>query len=308
MKINIAVIITCFNRKIKTVACLDKLFEACDMYNKWHSATLLDLSIFLTDDGCTDGTSEAVLKKSLGRKIKIIKGSGKCYWAGGMRLAWKEALKEKGNWDFYLLLNDDTIVFNNLFEELLSTHQYSLSTYNKAGIYSGITCDIANPKIITYGGKKAKDTITKTAIQPIGENEFPQAIDLTNANILLVSNTVVEQIGIFYEGYIHSSADYDYSLQASKHKIPVLLTSKVCGACEFDHISEKDEISKLAKMSLHDRINYVNMPTHCDKDYFTYIKRNYPHKFIGCWLLHKIRIISPTLYQKINKIRGIKGY
>lgn len=305
---NIAVIITCFNRKDKTVACLTHLFKACNSYNLIHTKSPIQLSIYLTDDGCTDGTPEAVEQICVGQDLHIIQGNGQCYWAGGMRLAWKEALKKQDLWDFYLLLNDDTTVFNNLFEELHATHQYSLSTYNKPGMYSGITCDVTNHNIITYGGKKIKDTMAKTAIDPIGENACPQAVDLTNANILLISKSVVDEIGIFHEGYIHGSADYDYSFQAKKHKIPVLLTSKICGSCEFDHISERDEIRKLSKMSLHERINYVNMPTHSDKDYFTYIKRNYPRKFIGCWILHKLRIISPTLYQTINNIRGVKGY
>lgn len=308
MKINIATIITCFNRKDKTVDCLNSLFMACSYYNQNHSQTSIKLSIYLTNDGCTDGTPEAVDQICVGQDLHMIQGNGQCYWAGGMRLAWKEALKKQDLWDFYLLLNDDTTVFNNLFEELFATHQYSLSTYNKPGMYSGITCDVANHNIITYGGKKTKDTMAKTAIDSIGENACPQAVDLTNANILLISKSVVDEIGIFHEGYIHGSADYDYSLQANKHKIPVLLTSKICGSCEFDHISERDEIRKLSKMSLHERINYVNMPTHSDKDYFTYIKRNYPRKFIGCWILHKLRIISPTLYQTINNIRGVKGY
>lgn len=60
MNIKIATIITCFNRKDKTTSCLAHLFEATKNYNIQHSQLPIELAIFLTDDGCTDGTAYAV--------------------------------------------------------------------------------------------------------------------------------------------------------------------------------------------------------------------------------------------------------
>ena len=87
--ISIAVILTCFNRKEKTVQCLRHLFAAASQYNTGHAdGEEVHLSIFLTDDGCTDGTADAVKEECEGQELHIIQGDGKCYWAGGMRLAW----------------------------------------------------------------------------------------------------------------------------------------------------------------------------------------------------------------------------
>ena len=47
-KIKIAAILSCHNRKIKTMACLESLFSI-----------IPDIDVYLTDDGCTDGTPEA---------------------------------------------------------------------------------------------------------------------------------------------------------------------------------------------------------------------------------------------------------
>ena len=55
----VAVLLTCFNRKEKTLASLVRLFEAKEAYN-----SNLNLSIFLTDDGSTDGTGDAVSTSS----------------------------------------------------------------------------------------------------------------------------------------------------------------------------------------------------------------------------------------------------
>ena len=60
MNINIAVIITCFNRKAKTIECLKHLLKAYNSYNYTHIESPIKLTIYLTDDGCTDGTADAV--------------------------------------------------------------------------------------------------------------------------------------------------------------------------------------------------------------------------------------------------------
>ena len=57
--IKVAVILTCHNRKDKTVTCLEHLFLVFDDYIK-KSHNLIGLDVFLTDDGCTDGTVETV--------------------------------------------------------------------------------------------------------------------------------------------------------------------------------------------------------------------------------------------------------
>lgn len=307
MNVNIAVIITCFNRKDKTTACLTHLFTACDSYNRLHGSSPIELSVYLTDDGCTDGTADAARKACAGQDLHIIQGNGQCYWAGGMRLAWNEALKEKGKWAFYLLLNDDTIVYPDVFDRLFQAHRFALDTYHRPGLYSGITCDINNPSTITYGGE-----IFKGKIQADGEkvttDASPKAVDQTNANILLVSKEIVDDIGIFHDGFIHGSADYDYSMQARRHGYPVMVTADVCGACEYDHLSGKDELAKLGSMTLSERMKYMKNPVRSDHDYLLYIKRNMPHKYLASIILRKIRLFSPKLYGFISHYRGLHEY
>lgn len=307
MSIKIATIITCFNRKEKTISCLTHLFEAENKYNIQHSQHSIELYIYLTDDGCTDGTANAVRNVCKGKNLHIIQGDGKCYWAGGMRLAWKEALKTENNWDFYLLLNDDTLVSTNVFDELFATHSYSLKTYGKPGLYGGIICDINNESIVTYGGEKFHSKSQGRSYN-INPSATPQEVDKTNANILLIDRSVVDKIGIFYKGYIHGCADYDYSMTAKKNNIPTLTTAKCCGKCEYDHPSGLAEIQKLMPMSFKQRKRYVNFPTHSDKDYLLFVKRHTPKRFIFSWILRKIRIISPMVYYKICRLRKIEGY
>ena len=62
-KANLAVIMTCYNRRNTTLACLNALYQQknhCDIY--------------LTDDGSSDGTTEAV--KAEYPEVQILQGNG----------------------------------------------------------------------------------------------------------------------------------------------------------------------------------------------------------------------------------------
>lgn len=301
--IRIATILTCFNRKVKTVKCLDELFEARNVYNALHTDNRIVLSIYLCDDACTDGTSEAVREKCQNEDLHIVQGNGHCYWAGGMRLAWSEATKQHEQNDFYLLLNDDTIVMDNVFDQLMACHDYALNTSGRSGIYSGITCSRYDAEHITYGGKTL-DPQTKgwRLALPTGS---PQKVGNTQANILLVAKEVVDVQGIFHEGYIHGSADEDYSMTAIRNGFPALVSPQACGYCEYDHISEKEETQLLMGMKYAERKRYVYYPTHSDHDYLLFVKRNMPQRYLISYTLRKIRLYLPSLYYKICKVRGI---
>lgn len=299
----IAVLLTCFNRKNKTVACLKSLLLTVKNYNNTTNDQA-DISIFLTDDACTDGTAQAALEVCQKEDIHIIQGNGHMFWAGGMRMAWNEALKHKQTWNFFLLLNDDTTLHPYALEELIDTHRYCIDKYGEQGIYSGITCATGHPEIITYSGD-VFESGAKGKWHRLGPAIEPQMVDQCNANILLVPQEVVNKIGIFHNGYIHGAADLDYCMQVRKAGLPALITAEVIGECEYDHFSEKEECERLIRMTLSERRKYVYHPTHSDKDYLLFVKRNIPQKYLISKILRKVRLYCPRLYYNINKVRGL---
>lgn len=293
----IAVILTCYNRREKTVACLRHLYVA-------HTCDDVVLTIYLTDDGCTDGTADAVRSEFPDKDIHILQGTGSLYWAGGMVFAWKEALKQREKYDFYLLLNDDTFVCDNVFSELFAAHEFALKVYGKSGVYSGVTCDPNDPTRITYGGG-VYENASRSKIRELMPSGTPQLVDKTNANILLVSRSVVDNVGIFYEGYVHSGSDLDYGIMVRKAGLPALITANVCGLCEYDHTADADVCRKLIQMSLKERIKYIKNPLHREHDYLLFVRRHNPRKYPITWFLHKMRCYCPALYMFINKKRGL---
>lgn len=301
---NIATIITCHNRKDKTLECLKYLYKALDVYNSGAGAQNINLVLYITDDGCTDGTAEAIRTQYKDKEIYILKGDGNLFWAGGMRLAWKEALKRHEEWSYYLLLNDDTMVDENVFPELFAAQSYCVKTYNKEGICSGVVCDLEDTTRVTYGGRVWKNFILGYSI-PLMPNGTPQLCDETNANILLVAKSVVDKIGIFYEGYHHIGADYDYGLQCGKHKIPAVITANVCGRCEYDHTTpeEDKEAKRLLGMTYKERKAWLFHPLHSYVDRIKFRYRNAKIRMPFAVLALGLLLYVPRFYYFMNDVR-----
>lgn len=296
---NIAVLVTCHNRKAKTLSCFSTLFAALDKYNGCRDASeQIRIVTYLTDDGCTDGTADAVRQLIDYQEYNVIQGDGNLFWNGGMRAAWNEALKRHEEWDFYLLINDDTDIMENAFEELLKTHDYCIEKYGRDGMYSGITCSKTDDTV-SYGGTVFTNRfLAKTKqLGPTGE---PQMCDLTNANILLVSKDVVDEIGIFWEGYKHGIADSDYAMKARKHGIPVLLTSCFVGRCNYDHDHDKEESAKVMAMSLSERRKYFSKPTRSNRDYVKFVWRHETLRLPMVLFGRFMNVYFPKLYYSMK--------
>lgn len=280
----IAVLLTCFNRKEKTLSALTAIFDA-----QKELKENVDLTIYLTDDGSSDGTGDAIRQQF--PSVKVLQGNGELYWAGGMRNSWKAALKN--DYDAYLLMNDDTDVHEGFLEELIETDAYCKKTYGKHGIYIGTTTDGITKKI-SYGGSVFTNKFLAKYIRVIPNKETPQECELGNANILLAHKDVVEKIGILSEGFIHGMADFDYTLKARKADIPVLITPNILGVCTNDHTNPYLTFHQL---SFKERVKKLYHPIGLDfKSQLHYMKRNFlyrlPLVFIAGWL----KVIFPKFY------------
>lgn len=295
---NIKVLLTCFNRKDQTISCLTSLYEVN------HRKESINIKVFLTDDGCTDGTAQAVMKQFDSRDITIIQGDGNLYWAGGMRAAWKCAIDEPTPADYYLLLNDDTDLLPNLFEELFDTEEYCKQTYGVEGVISGVTSGKINHDEITYGGKLWDNKLLGISHRVIPEDNRPVLCDAANANILLVPQSVVEKIGTFWNGFIHGCADYEYTDRARRSGFPVLLTGNICGRCDRDHdASEKEKMKMLLSMNLQERKKFFFKPNHSIKDYLNYVKRTTPLRYPLVFIGRYMNIYFPHLYYGLGSWR-----
>ncbi len=281
----IAALLTCFNRKDKTLSALRHLFDA---QKSTHPG--LELVVYLTDDGSTDGTSEEVKKNF--PEVIILQGNGELFWAGGMRNSWEEANKK--DYDGFLLLNDDTNVFENVFDQLLGTHDECLDRFGTGGIYIGSTKDAQSGKF-TYGGASFQNRFLfkYSFLEPNGS---VQSCELGNANIMLVSKHTVAKVGTLSKGYRHGVADYDYTLKALNKKIPLLVPPLYCGTCSHDH---SDIYQTFPQKTLKERFRLLRHPLGLDfNSNLLLMRKHFPVRVpfvVGAAVL---KVIFPKIYVK----------
>lgn len=287
-----AVLLTCHNRKNKTLSCLTSFFEA-ELPNNHQ------FDIFLTDDGSNDGTYEAVMEQF--PEVNITRGDGSLFWSGGMRLAWETALAYD-KYDSFLLLNDDVVLEKDFLSNLMKAERFALNEIGRKGIYSGATIEEGSDEV-SYGSSKIRKNHFIVRFDMLAPKEIPQRCEITNANILWVDNSVVEEIGILDKKYTHGIADYDYSLKAHKRGIPVYLAPNVCGMCSNDHGNNW----KSSSVPLKDRISYLKSPKGLAyNEYLYYIRRHFPlflpYSFVMLWM----KTLFPSLWDNYkNKTETI---
>ena len=127
---------------------------------------------------------------------------------------------------------------------------------------------------------------------------------MVNANILLVPKEVVDKIGIFYTGYRHGNADYDYGVIARKAGYPVVITSHFCGIADNDHVDHNRQIAeKVLSMTLKERKKWFDHPLHSNRDYMCFVRRVSPLRYPMVWFGELLRLYIPSVYYELNGIR-----
>ena len=288
---------TVHNRKNKTLRCLDSLQET------WESAGHpVDLSVFLTDDGSTDGTADAILERSHLFPVRILQGDGSLFWNGGMINSWKVAIAAD-RWDGYLWLNDDVTVLPEFWDDLLEAERYSLQTFGERGIFVGSTRD-AITGAFTYGGFNYTNKITLKDKMLTPDGSF-QRCEAGHGNITFVSQDVVEKMGIFCKKYIHGGADHDYTYLANKKNIPILVLPHYSGECVNDHFGN---IRKLTTLPLRERRKLFWSPRGYNMhNTLLFNRRCFPLRVPFVWLSGIAKLYFPKLgYGLYLRSRGVK--
>lgn len=208
-EITIATILTVHNRKAKTINCLRAL-------NNNHVKGI-QIEVFLTDDGCTDGTAQSVLDEF--PDTHIISGKGDLFWNRGMYQAWTEAAKTHP--DYYLWLNDDTVLMGDSIARLV---ECSMKHDNRSIIVGSTIDEKGN---LSYGGRK-KDK-KHSIVAPLAEQDIE--CSTFNGNIVLIPNSVFDIVGLNDPYFHHSFGDIEYGLRAGKLGVKSYIAPGFYGKC-----------------------------------------------------------------------------
>jgi GT2 family glycosyltransferase len=276
MRKQIAVLMTCHNRKDKTVACLTSLY-ACKLPDNYK------FDVFLVDDGCTDGTSEAI--RNTFTDVHIIKGDGNLFWNRGMQLAWQTASDTK-TYDAYIWLNDDTYLYDTTIKEIIT----GLHHTNFQSIIVGAT-QSANTNELTYSG------FNKNEEQLSPNGDLQQCIYF-HGNCVTVPKTVFDKVGNLDAIFHHAIGDFDYGLRANKAGIYSYILGEYVGTCE-----KHDQLPKwcLPSVPFFARLRSLYSPLGNSHPYyfFRYELRHFGiYKAIKHLISIHLRVSCPWIWKK----------
>ena len=289
----IAILLACFNRKEKTLSCLKGLHEALLPEGFHYEVTLLD-------DGSTDGTSAAVHENF--PEVSIINGNGDLYWNQGMRVAWNEAI-HKRKYDYYLLLNDDTDLFPDAIKKLVEAEEQLKKNLGKSAIVIGSIADPTDGHL-TYGGVKRESAYLGIKFSLVEPGQESIRCDTFNANCVLISKEIVDNVGILSDHFTHGMGDTDYGLRAAEKGFGCFIAPGYVGKCENNQTVNTWLDSNL---TLKQRKESLYSPLGTPPDEWLYfVRRHAGNVWILSWLQLYLRLYFPQLWKTLRKLRGRK--
>ncbi|MBG0784877.1 MAG: glycosyltransferase family 2 protein [Anaerolineaceae bacterium] len=222
----LAILMTSHNRKDATLSSLQSVQDQ-------KITQEVQKVVFLADSQSTDGTALEVSQKY--PHAQIISCRSNVYWNSGMRIVFAEALKR--DFEYYLWLNDDTILFEDTIERLIQTAEM----FSRKAIIVGSTKDPESGQW-SYGGVIRKYPKRPLHFSPVIPGEIPIPAETMNGNIVLISREVVGKVGNLDPAFSHAIGDFDYGLRAQKLGVRIFIAPEYHGYCKRN-VQTREEVS-----------------------------------------------------------------
>lgn len=236
----------CHNRRSYTLKALTSL-------SKQEGLQGIQLQHVLVDDASLDGSAAAVQQAF--PDVQIVSGTGSLYWAGGMRLGWKQVVRHK-EFDYLFVYNDDTEFKLGALKQLLDEAQAWPNAHQPVAVV-GTVIDPDNQHP-SYGGRlRSSHWHPLKFAHLITPDGTVQLADVANMNVALISRSALDQIGFLAPYFVHSGADYEWCLRLRKAGGVVLVAPNVIGICRLNPRSNPE---KLLPKGLRGRLSYLLDP------------------------------------------------
>jgi GT2 family glycosyltransferase len=215
-------LLTCFNRRAKTIACLRALAASTGLGG-------VQVEAILVDDGSTDGTAQAVRDEfAWVRVVQVDAAEPALFWCRGMHRAFALALA--AGFDHYLWLNDDTMLAPDALARLLATAAQLRAVRNAPVIVVGSTTDAWTGQV-SYGGERRTSRWRPFRIERVIPRDVAQACDSMTGNIVLIGHAAAARVGNIDPSFEHSMGDTDYALRAWRCGVEVWVAAGTHGTC-----------------------------------------------------------------------------
>lgn len=247
------IILTCHNRREKTIKCLKSIIDG----NKE-----LEYTFVAVDDNSTDGTSEELGK--LGADIIILEGDGNLFWNGGMHMGMEYAINHLSEADYFVMINDDVDFFVGSFDKM------ARALKGNTKVLVGATCD--DKGHLSYGGTKYKGG-KSLELTMIGPDKSKVNCETFNANCVFIPREIFLKAGSTDPKYIHSMGDFDYGFRIHKLGYEINVYEAFVGSCNDNPVTgtwQDKSLPRLKRIKLKE--SFKGLPF---SNWFRYLRKNF---------------------------------
>lgn len=211
-KIEIISILPVFNRINETLLCLKNLISL--------NNNEININVVLIDDGSTDNTSARIT--SLYPSVNIVYGDGTLWWAGGVNKGFEYVEKCKEEYDYILILNNDTIFNAKTFNELLSVVKNQPKSVCAPVVVDEDSGSVYNAGLIQKGLLKELKPIHRS----IFEKNEDVICDSVGTRFVLMPSQIILEVGFFdSKKFPHGYSDFDYFLRAKEKGYSIIVNT-----------------------------------------------------------------------------------
>lgn len=211
------IVIVNWNLAQDTIECIDSLI----------AARLPENQIIVVDNGSVDNSVLSIQARYSGR-IRLIENDTNLGYAAASNQGIDSAMALGADW--VLLLNNDTVVAENVFDKLINYVQ----NQEAFALFSPIIYYYDEPKTIWYAGDQQILGTLITRREHVGKPNVPPLpefypVDFLSGCALLVRRDVFEKIGRLDPGYVMYGEEIDFCWRARQagYRLACITTAEI---------------------------------------------------------------------------------
>lgn len=182
-----------------------------------------DFHLVLIDDGCTDGTADAVSDLFTRSTLTVIRGDGKWFWGGSLERARLWLMQNAHDDDTILILNDDVRIPRGFLRAGFDWIRRNPDSLLQAIAFSESGSMVDRGTVVDW---------SKFRMRPTVDGEQP---NLLTTRGLILRCAVMRALGPFYPRLLpHYGSDFEYTHRAYRRGYKLATTP------EFSLIMNQD--------------------------------------------------------------------